>query len=154
MVMARETWSRRRRIGLELVAGVGHRAKSCGVRHRVARRGVDAAYALLDNAAQGGFACLEVGPLLACAPQQCGGVPPTGTVDDEVPLEGCGVDLQRSERSGDVAAAACLLGELLEPSRQPRLLECGLLLRRLPPAPGRSGRGYVPSARGAAGSGR
>jgi len=100
-------------IRFELVASVRHLPKSCGVRNRVARRGVDAAYALLDNAAQRGFACLEVGPFRARSLQQCGGVPSASTVDDQVALEGCGVDFQRPERSSNVATAGCLLRDVL-----------------------------------------
>jgi hypothetical protein len=60
--------------------------------------------------------------------QQGGGVPPASSVDDQFPLEGGGVDFQRSERSSNIATAACLLRDVLEPSREPRLLESGLLL--------------------------
>ena len=72
-------------IRLELVAGVRHLTESCGIGYRIAGRRVDAAYAVLDNAAQGNFACLEVGSLLTCSSQQPGGVSSARTVDDEVP---------------------------------------------------------------------
>ena len=46
---------------------------------------------------------------------------PPRAADDQVPLERGRVDLQRSEQPADVAAAAGLVGDLLEPPGQPGL---------------------------------
>jgi len=51
--------------------------------------------------------------MVICPLYQRSSVTPSGSVDDEVALEGGCLDFQRTQRSGNVPTAASFLGEIL-----------------------------------------
>ena len=113
---------------LQLIECVRHWAEGGGIGHRIARRWVDLAYALLDDALQRGLTSLQVGALFPGSLHQSCGVAPAGSIDDQISFERSRIDFQRSERSRHVTAAAGLVSKVLQPPCQAGLFECGLLL--------------------------
>jgi hypothetical protein len=70
----------------------------------------------------------QVDALLTRTLHQCRRVATARATNDQIPFE-CGrVDLQRSQQSRHVTAAAGLVSQLLQPACQSGLLECCLLL--------------------------
>jgi hypothetical protein len=66
---------------------------------------------------QSGLAGLEFCTLIPGSLHQGCGITAAGTMDDQVALEGGGIDFQRFERSTYIAAAAGFVRELLQPAR-------------------------------------
>ena len=116
------TWSQPAQVGVQRGRGVGHRPERVDVGHGVARRRVDGRGRSVDQVCRAASRASRSARWARARRTSAAGVPAPGAADDQVALEGGRLDLQRPEQAADVAAAARLVGRILEPAGEVGLL--------------------------------